>query len=830
LVSVIIPTKDRPELLQYAIESVQQQDYDNWEIVVVNDGGEDVGALVRDLDDSGRCRYLRHPHSRGLPSARNTGIRFSRGDVLCYLDDDDTFRPGHLRTVVAALNQSDAEFVYTEAEYIQEIVENGRRVERGRGTPYAGIEYSLERLLVSNFIPVNTWAHRRGLLDRTGLFDPELSALEDWDMLIRCAQATDIVPVRELTVQVHLREDAGQGHMMARERKNFPELYRRIYDRYPVNGRPDIEGFRARQLAALDLEAPDTHPERTAYESWMEHHCLREIDGELIAERMMAKWKVNPSLHFIVALMDGQMPGLAATLDSLAGQLYQGWGLTVVSAAACPDPLFEETPNLEWVQVGDEAAAAVDAVVADSQADWIGVLEAGDRLEPNFTHALADYINLRPEWAFIYVDEDLIDAEGNRHSPNFKPDFNLDLLRSQPCLGGFCLVRRELLQQAGPLRFVDQPLYTHDLALKVANLCDEQVFGHIASLLFHRLDSNAGRFSGEQLDTALQLCVSDHMNRAGIAAQVGEGLLPGTTRVVYLHDSRPPVSIIIPSRDRLDLITPCVESLLDHTDWPDFEILIVDNGSESDDTYEYYDRLVAKHGERVRVLSLPGPFNFSALNNLGAREARGEYLLLLNNDTQVLHDDWLERMMAHAQRPDVGITGPRLVFGDRTLQHAGVVLGLSEVAGHIGYREPMDSAAFNGRLQSDQNYSAVTGACLLIRKSVYEEVGGLDEEALGVMYNDIDLCLRVRDRGYRIVWTPYTTLIHHGSRTLGDPAASADDRQRLDAETAAFMGRWSARISADPAYNRNLSLTHYDGRPEGDIDANWDTSFHDRPR
>ena len=830
LVSVIVPTKDRPELLQDTLESVNAQQYGNWEVVVVNDGGADVEALVRSLDRHGRFRYLRHETSRGLSAARNTGIRFSRGDILCYLDDDDTFRPQHLQTVVDALCREQREFVYTEAEYIQERLEEGRRVETGRGTPYSGIEYSPQRLLVANFIPVNTWAHRRGLLARTGLFDPELNALEDWDMLIRCSQATDILHIPELTVEVHLREDAGDGHMMARERKNFPELFRRIYARYTVDGQPDIEASRSRQLAALEQEGPEVEPAQAAYASWMEHHALREIDGELIAERMMVKWKVNPSLHFIVALMDGQMSDLAATLDSLAGQLYQGWGLTVLSEAACPDPLFEEAPNLEWVQSDDEVAAAVDAVVAGSQADWIGVLEAGDRLESVFTHALADYINLHPEWAFVYVDEDLIDAEGNRHSPSFKPDFNLDLLRSRPYLGSFCLVRRELLHQAGPLRFVDQPLYTHDLALKVANLCDEQVFGHVASLLFHRLDSNAGRFSGEQLDTALRLCVSDHLDRAGIPARVGEGLLPGTTRVVYLHQSRPPVSIIIPSRDRLDLITPCVESLLEHTDWPDFEILIVDNGSESDDTYEYYDRLVAKHGERVRVLSLPGPFNFSALNNLGAREARGEYLLLLNNDTQVLHDDWLERMMAHAQRPDVGITGPRLVFGDHRLQHAGVVLGLSEVAGHIGYREPMDSPRFNGRLQSDQNYSAVTGACLLIRKSVYEEVGGLDEEALGVMYNDIDLCLKVRERGYRIVWTPYVTLIHHSSCTLGDPVASPDDRERLEAETAAFMGRWSAHISADPAYNRNLSLTHYDGRPEGDIDANWDTSFHDRPR
>ncbi len=838
LVTVIVPTKDRPALLQDALASIVAQDYDRWEAIVINDGGMDVGPLVTGADPWGRIRYLQHRRNRGLPAARNTGLRLSRGEIICYLDDDDRFLPRHLSTAVAALKEPGALFAYTDAEYVTETPGDTQRVGQRKGNPYAHDDFSKERLHVLNYIPVNTWAHRRSLLGQCGLFDEGLSALEDWDLLLRFSRATECVHVRRTTAEVWIRENS-QDNMSQREFKNCTQLIPEIYSRYDDLGLSSVRTGRehALQTLAADLGADDHHPQpaddRTAdgaYRKWMARHALTESDAHCMAERMMTKWQHNPAIHLIAVLQPGQEAGLAQTLADLAGQLYSGWGLTVFSALPCPEDSLQHLDMIEWIQASGDVTGQANQAIRDTGADWVALLSPGDRLEPHLLFSCADHINRHPGWRFIYVDEDVVDADGHRADPRFKPDFNAELLRSTPYIGAFCLVHREALDEAGGL--VDRGgMENYDIAFRLLERWGEDAMGHIPEMLYHRLEANEGQREDPARTAAGRAVVADHLARCGVRATVAEGLLPGSHFVDYPCDDEPLVSIIIPTKDQADLLRTCVSGLLEKTLYSNYELLIVDNGTTETGALDYMRELEAGH-PNVRVLAYPHPYNYSAMNNGAARQARGEYLLLLNNDTVIVQDCWLTRLMAHARRPEVGAVGPRLVFPDQTIQHAGIVLGMGPngVGEHPFCGMPMHAPGLMGRAQMTQNYSAVTGACLLMRRSVFDQVGGLDAEHLAVLFNDVDLCLKVREAGYKIVWTPHATVVHLGSASLRELRDEEQVGERTQGELATMLNRWLPHLAHDPAYNRRLSLMDRDCRPDVEVDVSWNPDVETAPR
>ncbi|MDR2507289.1 MAG: glycosyltransferase, partial [Candidatus Accumulibacter sp.] len=310
-----------------------------------------------------------------------------------------------------------------------------------------------------------------------------------------------------------------------------------------------------------------------------------------------------------------------------------------------------------------------------------------------------------------------------------------------------------------------------------------------------------------------------------------------TRRVVYLHEEKPKVSIIVPTRNRLDLLGPCVESLVKKTAWPDWELLIVDNDSDDPAILAYFDKLRELLPERVKIISVPEDFDFSAMNNRAARQARGDYLLLLNNDTECLHGEWLDAMMSYAQRPDVGIVGARLLFPENLqLQHAGMILGAdgNGTAGHVFFLQPHDVPGYMNRALLDQEYSAVTGACLLIRASIYHQVAGLDP-LFKIQHQDVDLCLKVVELGYRVIWTPFATLIHRSSASLRHSVVDKKVMDSIGEETENFISRWKHRLFRDPAWNRHLGFDfpqYQDRKPtlEMELAVPWNPDFHDRPR
>jgi O-antigen biosynthesis protein len=484
------------------------------------------------------------------------------------------------------------------------------------------------------------------------------------------------------------------------------------------------------------------------------------------------------------------------------------------------DRTFESLRNqqrvADYVWIGSASSPWSDATWNSDQA-WILTLCAGDELHPEALARIEGLVRAgpAPSCALIYSDHDEISYVGTHLDPCYKPDFNHDLLWSFPYIGRAFWLRADVGYNhectSGASSADRAPLpWAYAVALRLSIDVGPKAFLHQPELLLH-LDPSQSPIYCQTTDEWRELAtvLKEACHIEGRGAVVVEGPAPGTFHVLPPLPRTPMVSIVIPTKNQLPLLSRCVETVLAKTDYPYFEVLIVDNGSDEADALSFLAGIDGMNSEQLRVIRAPGPFNFSKLNNQAVAAARGELVLMLNNDTAVLQADWLKHMVRHALRPGVGIVGARLVFPDGKLQHAGVVLGLRGPADHpaigLGPNEP----GYMFRAQLAQNFSAVTAACLLVPKAIYKAVGGLNEDQFGVSYNDIDFCLRVGAAGYRIVWTPLATLIHEGSasqKAAVDGLSSDRKLQRFTREQVAMYERWPDLIGNDPAYNPNLSL------------------------
>lgn len=578
-----------------------------------------------------------------------------------------------------------------------------------------------------------------------------------------------------------------------------------------------------------------------AYAKWMEGFAKTAVGrAEWVAERV-AQWPNTPRFVFGMVVPEGIEANVALTVASLQALTVGDWRLFVVAATPAP-PGVAADPRVIWqVAAGERPVAALNRLLRDAAADWIGLIDAGDQLAPHALFALADAGFRHADWAAIYSDEDRIDGQGQRANPQFKPDFNIDLMRSMPYVGGLMVIRPAEFAMLGGFDVERDGLEEYDLALRVAERQGAKGFGHVADVLYHRLaGSGRTRRPIQEIIAEGPRTVAAHLQRIGVDATVEAGTMPTQFRVRYRHAGPEPlVSIIIPTRDRLHLLKECVETLLAKTSYANYEVIIIDNDSTARDAREYLDLIEARRDEiasRLRVIRHPGAFNFSAMNNRAVREeARGEYICLLNNDTAVIEPDWLSEMMMHARRPDVGVVGAKLHFPNHTIQHGGVIMGVGwgAPADHPYIGQPPNAPGYWGRLTAVQDFSAVTGACLLTRRALYEEVGGLDAEVLHDNYQDIDYCLKVRRAGYLVVWTPYARLMHESGVSRRDRARkepTAEQRARLNRERDAMYDRWMPVIAFDPAYNPNLSSVGTGFDIEADRMRCWNPEFRPRPR
>lgn len=554
----------------------------------------------------------------------------------------------------------------------------------------------------------------------------------------------------------------------------------------------------------------------SGYALWTrKYDTLGENSLTELRVRAQALSEAGPLISVLVPTYNTPETWLRRCLDSVLAQVWPRWELCIADDAS-PDPqvlaVLEEYAGADARirvtrrEANGHISAASNTALDMAKGDFVALLDHDDELRPHALLEMVEAIVRQPDLGLLYSDEDKLDADDQRYDPYFKPDWNPDLLLSQNYVCHLSVIRTDLVREVGGFRIGFEGSQDHDLILRcVERLRDGQIH-HVPKVLYHwRAIEGSTALSRDAKDYASSAgvrAVDEHLRRIGSGAHVEE-LSHGHFRVRWpLPDPAPKVSLVIPTRDRFELLHTCVESLLATTTYANFELVVVDNQSSEADALAYLDELGSR--ERVRVLRYDAPFNYSAINNWAVRQCDGELVGLVNNDIEVIAPDWLSEMASHALRAEVGAVGAMLYYPDDTIQHAGVVAGVYGVAGHIYAGMPRGYHGHGARAWVAQELSAVTGACLLVRRRVFEEVGGLDER-LQVAFNDIDFCLRLREHGYHNVWTPFAELYHHESASRGSEDTE-EKKARFAGEIQFMKDRWVTVLQNDPAYNPNLSL------------------------
>lgn len=560
----------------------------------------------------------------------------------------------------------------------------------------------------------------------------------------------------------------------------------------------------------------------SSYPLWVEHCDQPDDYQSLQAQQDIAALARLPHFHVVVSVDAGAGEHLVATLASLRRQLYHDFSCTFVSLDNPDGEAFDLGAELPLPGIGSRVVARshVDgwltgfntALKAHAADEWVMLLPPGAVLAEHALYRFAQEIMRQPGRAVFYADDDALDEKGQRCAPRFKPDWSMPHFRETNFLGDVAVLRGIAVAAAGGVRSSCCRHGNYDLLLRVVDAVGgggEQPVAHIPAVLLHRIRgaAEANTVAGWDWEEGGIAAVRAHLARCGVAAEVSASL-SGCRAVRYaLPEHLPLVSIIIPTRDALALLQQCVESLLEKTTYPHYEILVVDNQSADPEALAYL-REIAQ-GECVRVLHYDKPFNFSAINNFAVREAKGELLCLLNNDTEVISPDWLGEMVSQLAQPGVAAVGAKLYFPDGRIQHAGVVVGPGGCANHLHAFIAGDDPGYCNRAAVAQDLQAVTAACLLTRRDLYLEVGGLDEKHLKVAFNDVDYCLRLRAAGYRVVWTPHAELYHHESVSRGKDT-SWRKYLRAEREVAVMRRRWKHLMLNDPFYNPNLNYMRPD--------------------
>ncbi len=561
-------------------------------------------------------------------------------------------------------------------------------------------------------------------------------------------------------------------------------------------------------------EQPPAAPARD-YPAWVvAHDTLGEPQLSLL-QQQYGQLTSRPLISIITPVYDPQPQDLLRAIASVRAQVYPHWELCICDDAspneATRQLLREQAAQdarirLTLHQRNQHISAASNSAIALAQGDYVAFLDQDDELRPHALLSVAQALQQHPQAQVLYSDEDKIDAAGRRFDPYFKPDFNLGLLRSHNYMCHFAVYRRALVQQLGGLRLGFEGAQDYDLVLRAIDQVPREAVIHIPRILYHWRTAVGSTASGHGNKSyafkAGQRALREHLQRRGLAGDIGEAPeAPGMYRVQWQRpEPAPLVSIVIPTRNGHDILKLCLDSLR-ATAYPNYEVIVIDNGSDDPATLQLLDE--RSRSGQLRVQRDDSPFNFSALNNRAVRQAaRGELVLLMNNDIEITHPEWLDEMVGPALEPDTGCVGARLWYPDGRLQHGGVIM-VCGVAGHAHKFLPKGQHGYMGRAVLAQDFAGVTAACLLVRRSVYDQVGGLDEN-LAVAFNDVDFCLKVHAAGYRNHWTPYAELIHHESVTRGYED-TPEKQQRFKGEIDKLQARWPAMIARDPCYNPNLT-------------------------
>ncbi len=593
--------------------------------------------------------------------------------------------------------------------------------------------------------------------------------------------------------------------------KNKAEKYiQKGIDYYRAHGVKALTEKAARKLFSAKDKPVD-------YQKWIGKHIPGA--GELERQKK-TKLSENPRFSIVVPLYKTPVRYLKEMISSVQEQTYPNWELClsdgsgehspltgVLKQYEAADPRIRVIRHEAALQIAENTNEAIQAATGD----FLVFMDHDDVLTPNALFECAKAVSEKKTLEVIYSDEDKMSMDGNKFfQPHMKPDFNLDLLCTVNYICHLFVVKKELADRVGLLRKEFDGAQDYDFILRCIENTEE--IHHIPKILYHwRSHEDSTAENPESKLYAFEAgkrAVQAHYDRMEIPAKVSKGEYLGLYRTTFIRTEDPLISILIPNKDHIEDLKRCISSIEEKSTYRNYEYIIIENNSEKQETFEYYKKL-EKENEKVRVVYYQGGFNFSAINNFGASFAKGDYLLLLNNDTEVINPRCLEELLGYCMRKDVGIVGARLYYEDDTIQHAGVVIGFGGIAGHCFVQQPRESTGYCHRIISAQDYSAVTAACMMVRRSVFEEVHGLTEE-LAVAFNDIDFCLKVRKAGYLVVYNPYAELYHYESKSRG-LEDTPEKLERFHREIALLEKRWPEIMkNGDPYYNPNLTLDSQD--------------------
>lgn len=554
----------------------------------------------------------------------------------------------------------------------------------------------------------------------------------------------------------------------------------------------------------------DRKTNQEQYVIWMENNKLTD---EILDVQRKTKFKIEPKISIIVPMYNTEKLFFKELIDSLKNQTYKNWELCLADGSEVPNELLKnymDDGRIKYSFLNSNLGISENTNTAIKMAtgDYIGFLDHDDILSQDALFEVVKVINEDKNTDFIYSDEDKIDENKERFEPYFKPDFSPETLECNNYITHFVVVKKDLLDEVGYLDSAFNGAQDFDFVLRATSKAKK--VAHISKILYHwRVHRQSTAEVADAKPYAFEAgikVIEKYLERTGKEGTVENGQdVPGIYKINYKVIGNPKVSILIPNKDNSKLLKDAINSIIENTTYNNYEIVVIENGSTEKETLKYYDELKDKPKVKILKIDENGEFNYSRLINLGVKNVDGDFVLQLNNDTKILTKNWLEMMIGYSQQKEIGAVGGRLYYEDKTIQHAGIIVGLSGIAGNMLVNLPYGEKAYFGRESATRNVAAVTGACLLCRRELYEEVGYMDEEQFKVAFNDVDFCLKLLEKGYRNVYIPYVELYHYESKTRGYEY-SKEKEERFNRESENFKNKWKNFLDkGDPYYNINFT-------------------------
>lgn len=642
-----------------------------------------------------------------------------------------------------------------------------------------------------------------------------VSLFEEYEVEARCGFNIEIHPIPRQKVYLLMRGEQErlvkviETSSLLQTKKKIGSLMQKGLDYLQYNG---MEAFVQKSFRKV----VDTRNRPIPYRKWIQRHLPSQKELE---EQKKYRFLYRPKISIVIPLYKTPEKYLRAMIDSVRDQSYSNWELCLSDGSGENSPLtellkqYEEKDSRIKVVYNNRQlhiAENTNEAIKIATGDFIAFSDHDDLLTPDAMFHVAKAVNENMELEVLYSDEDKVSAGDRFMQPHMKPDFNIDLLRTVNYICHLFVVKKAMIDKVGMLRPEFDGAQDYDFIFRCVEATDK--IYHIPRILYHwRFFEGSTAENPESKLYAFEAgkrAVEAHYERVGIHAEVMQGEFLGLYRTRYIRDYDPLVSILIPNKDHTDDLDRCIRSIEEKSTYHNYEYIIIENNSDREETFAYY-RKLEEENPKAHVVYWDGEFNYSAINNYGASFAKGEYLLLLNNDVEVINPEWLEEMLGYCMREDVGIVGARLYYPDDTIQHAGVVIGFGGIAGHAFVQQKRGTTGYCHRIICAQDYSAVTAACMMVKKSVFEEVGGLTEE-LQVAFNDVDFCMKVRQAGKLVVYNPYVELYHYESKSRG-LEDTPEKVARFNNEIKIFSKRWPEILEkGDPYYNPNLTLESQD--------------------